>query len=365
MGDHASTPLPHQSETPLSDSLLTRREAIAALAYSTTLPLMSACTREPSTASSTAASTEHRGRRARAAGRHRQRPASAGARDRDVARHRHRRESGASFAAHGSLGGGTAADREPAAARSGAGQRVRRLRPPACDAHQHRGRAQRLRHGARGLRAAVRRRHRRRLAQHAVRRHPERRRLSRRPAVPRQRASNRARRGRRGVSGAAAVLREAARRRARPHAGGARGGPRAAGVPDRQGAGADDVSRSKNAREGGTLVESIERRTKNIPGNWAERARGDRGEGDRAGARAAIGGTAGAARRRDRRRRASGRGRTARSSTGGRSRRRPPPRMSPDEVHEMGQRELQRPARADGRDPERASATRRAASASG
>ena len=30
----------------------------------------------------------------------------------------------------------------------------------------------------------------------------------------------------------------------------------------------------KNARAGGTLVESIERRTKNIPGNWAERARG-------------------------------------------------------------------------------------------
>ena len=30
---------------------------------------------------------------------------------------------------------------------------------------------------------------------------------------------------------------------------------------------------AKNAREGGTLVESIERRTKNIPGNWAERAR--------------------------------------------------------------------------------------------
>lgn len=30
----------------------------------------------------------------------------------------------------------------------------------------------------------------------------------------------------------------------------------------------------KNAREGGTLVESIERRTKNIPGTWAERARG-------------------------------------------------------------------------------------------
>jgi len=30
---------------------------------------------------------------------------------------------------------------------------------------------------------------------------------------------------------------------------------------------------AKNAREGGALVESIERRTKNIPGNWTERAR--------------------------------------------------------------------------------------------
>src|SRR4029079_17278214 len=29
----------------------------------------------------------------------------------------------------------------------------------------------------------------------------------------------------------------------------------------------------ENARQGGTLVESIERRTKNIPGNWAERAK--------------------------------------------------------------------------------------------
>ena len=40
----------------MSDSLFTRREAIAALAYSTTFPLMSACRREPP-ASSTAAST--------------------------------------------------------------------------------------------------------------------------------------------------------------------------------------------------------------------------------------------------------------------------------------------------------------------
>jgi uncharacterized protein (DUF885 family) len=33
-------------------------------------------------------------------------------------------------------------------------------------------------------------------------------------------------------------------------------------------------SSAKNARDGGPLVESIERRTKTIPGNWAERARG-------------------------------------------------------------------------------------------
>src|SRR6185503_17342677 len=30
---------------------------------------------------------------------------------------------------------------------------------------------------------------------------------------------------------------------------------------------------AKSAREGGTLVESIERRTKSIPGDWAKRAR--------------------------------------------------------------------------------------------
>src|SRR5262249_35595894 len=30
---------------------------------------------------------------------------------------------------------------------------------------------------------------------------------------------------------------------------------------------------AKNARESGTLVESLERRAKDIPGNWAERAR--------------------------------------------------------------------------------------------
>src|SRR5688572_10874889 len=43
-----------QSERPLSDLMLTRREAIAALAYSTSFPLMSACSREPSPSSTTA-----------------------------------------------------------------------------------------------------------------------------------------------------------------------------------------------------------------------------------------------------------------------------------------------------------------------
>ena len=60
----------------------------------------------------------------------------------------------------------------------------------------------------------------------------------------------------------------------------------------------------KNAREGGTLVESIERRTKKyIPGTWAERARGIAAKEVAPALGAATGGTAGAARDRDRRRR--------------------------------------------------------------
>ncbi len=39
----------------MSDSLLTRREAIAALACSTTLPLMTACNREPASSPSSPA----------------------------------------------------------------------------------------------------------------------------------------------------------------------------------------------------------------------------------------------------------------------------------------------------------------------
>ena len=78
------------------------------------------------------------------------------------------------------------------------------------------------------------------------------------------------------------------------------------------------ASRSKNAREGGSLVESIERRTKNIPGNWAERARAIAAKEVAPALERQIGGTAGAARDRDRRCRACGRVRTARSITGGR-----------------------------------------------
>ena len=45
---------------------------------------------------------------------------------------------------------------------------------------------------------------------------------------------------------------------------------------------------AKNAREGGTLVESIERRTKNIPGDWAEARAHDRRAGGRARTRSSV-----------------------------------------------------------------------------
>ena len=57
----------------------------------------------------------------------------------------------------------------------------------------------------------------------------------------------------------------------------------------------------RNAREGGALVESIERRTKNIPGNWADRARTIAAKDIAPGAGAAVRGIAGPARRRDQR----------------------------------------------------------------
>ena len=98
---------------------------------------------------------------------------------------------------------------------------------------------------------------------------------------------------------------------------------------------------AKNAREGGTLVESIERRSKNIPGNWAERARTiaaqeiapalERQLRELQAQRAVATNDAGIS--------ARPRGEefyrwALKAST--------TTNMSPDEVHEMGQSELQR-----------------------
>ncbi len=96
----------------------------------------------------------------------------------------------------------------------------------------------------------------------------------------------------------------------------------------------------KNAREGGTLVESIERRTKNIPGTWAERARGiaakeiapalERQLAELQAQRASATGDAGMWARPQ----GDGYYRWAlKAST--------TTTLSPDEIHEMGRRELQ------------------------
>ena len=106
----------------------------------------------------------------------------------------------------------------------------------------------------------------RRLAQHALRRHSECGRVSRHPALPGQRPSNRERRGRRGVSGPAAVVCEAARRRAWSHGGGAQrwGSCLPAFLIDKA---LGQLTLSvQSARDGGSLVDSIARRTNNIPG---------------------------------------------------------------------------------------------------
>ena len=96
----------------------------------------------------------------------------------------------------------------------------------------------------------------------------------------------------------------------------------------------------KNAREGGTLVESIERRTKNMPGTWTERARGiaakevapalERQLAELQAQRAIATGDAGmwARPHGEEYYRWALRASTTTS-------------MSPDEIHEMGRRELQ------------------------
>ena len=96
----------------------------------------------------------------------------------------------------------------------------------------------------------------------------------------------------------------------------------------------------KNAREGGTLVESIERRTKNIPGTWAERARGiaakeiapalERQLAELQAQRAIATGDAGMWARPNGEEYYRWALKASTTTT-----------MSPDEVHEMGRRELQ------------------------
>ena len=239
----------------------------------------------------------------------------------------------------------------PGARRPGAGKAFDTSRAVARDAHQRRGGAQRVCDVARRVRAPVRRHHRRRLAQHAVRRHPERRRLSRRSSIPRQRSSRS-----RTPPTPRRIWRGCSRMRSSSMAScgrmqAARGdGPGAAGVPDRQGAGADAPLGEERARR--RHAGRVDRAADEEHPRQLGRARADdRGAGDRAGARSADRRARGAARPWRPTMPACGRGRTARSSTGGRSRRR---RRRDDAGRgpRDGPKRAEAPARADGRDPE-------------
>ena len=185
-------------------SLISRREALAAFASTAVLPLTSACRSGPGVSRR----HDHRGGCARTARRAWRKPPPPVAGERDVPGHRHRGTSVSSRPAHRSVRGGTAADRVAAQERPRAGQRPGHVRAFPRHAHQRRGRSKRVCDGAPGIRAPVRRCGRRRLAQHAVCRHPECRRLSRRASLPRQRPSDRERRRRRGLPRTPAVLRE-------------------------------------------------------------------------------------------------------------------------------------------------------------
>ena len=213
----------------------------------------------------------------------------------------------------------------PAQAGSRARRGVRRVGPVVPGTHQRRGRAQRLQDRARRFRAALWRRRGRRLAQHALRRDPERRRLSRYPALPRRRASDRDQGRRRGLSRAASGLSEAARRRARADALGPRGRARRRRISCSTRRSPRWRSTSKDTASGGSLVESIERRTKakSIAGDWAGQGPHDRAAAGASRAPAADGRAQGAARGREERSPACGRARTATNITAGRSRPRP------------------------------------------
>ena len=253
----------------VSHPLMSRRQAMAALASTAALPLVSACAsdRPPSAPAVAGAGADEVGALALldSCADHllRLAPESATSLGLDTGARAALRSQLADRSAEGQQARGGATPR-----RSGARQRLQHHRTVACHAHQLRGGAQRLRDGARGFRTPVWRHHGRWLAQHAVCRHPERRRLSRRPAVPRQRSPHRERRGRRGVSRPAAVVCQAARRRAWPHGGGARRRAGAAGVPDRQGAGADAPLGKERARR---------RHARRVPGAANEDHRRHRG----------------------------------------------------------------------------------------
>ncbi len=180
------------ARNPGDTAAMNRREALAALASAAALPFTYGCSREPA-ASVTPTTTE-----ADALAMLDQiadnllRLATGGC---DVAWHRHRRDE-----PRCDRSSPIGPRRDSSRLRISFAPTWRRInafehvRPSPRDAHERRGGPQRIRHLARGIRAPLRRCRRRRLAQHAVRRHPERRRVSRHPALPRRRASHRERR---------------------------------------------------------------------------------------------------------------------------------------------------------------------------
>ena len=97
---------------------MNRREALAALVSTATLPLISGCMPEPTPASTGTTEADALALLDQIAD-NLLRLDTGG---RDVSGHRYRRESGSAIATHGSLGAGTAADRQPGSRRPGAGQ---------------------------------------------------------------------------------------------------------------------------------------------------------------------------------------------------------------------------------------------------
>ena len=298
--------------------MLSRREAITALASAAALPLVTAC----SSNGTSAAPPPNDGDALEAARRGGRQSSAPPARERHLARHRHRREGGAAIAARRSLRGRAAAPGGAGPRRSRARQGVRTqpaCRTPRAPASRSCAAPMRRRSRASRCRTATITVGGWRNTPYVVIQN-----VGAYLDIPRFLDSDhphRERRRRRGVSRAAAVVCEAARRRARPHAGGARHRARAAGVPDRQGAGADDALGEERAR--GRLARRVHRAAdEEHPGNWASARTGDRDAGE---SRRRSSGSWRNCRRSapsPRTRRACRRGRTARSSTGGRSRHR-------------------------------------------